>query len=160
MNLTCAIVVCSDRARAGVYEDASGPAARKWLEAKGWNVAGVHVIPDDPQRLKEVVSESAESAHMIVISGGTGIGERDITPQTLASLCDFEIPGVGEILRAESMKITPNGWLSRCGAWVLRRRLVLALPGNPKAVVEQLGILESMIPKAMRALAGTCEHRS
>jgi molybdenum cofactor synthesis domain-containing protein len=159
MNLPCSVIVCSDRARAGTYEDRSGPAARDWLESKGWTVTQVKVIPDDPKLLKSSVTEAAETSQLIVVSGGTGIGERDITPQTLAEFCDFEIPGVGEILRAESMKITPNGWLSRCGAWVFGRRLVVALPGSPKAVVEQLNILEPMIPKAMRALAGTCEHR-
>jgi len=153
------IVVCSDRARSGEYVDKSGPAAATWLNAQGYESCGITVIADDAKALERAVREFAETCPLIVVSGGTGIGERDITPQTLDKFCDYEIPGVGEVLRAESLKLTPNAWLSRCSAWMLGRRLVLALPGNPKAVVEQLDILGQMLPKAMRSINGTCDHR-
>jgi len=153
------VIVCSDRASSGTYEDKSGPAAQAWLEKKGFRIGDYALIADDIQLLKRTVSEHAESHSLIVISGGTGISPRDITPQTLRTLCDYEVPGLGEMLRAGSIKYSLNAYLSRCGGWVLGHTLVLALPGNPKAVVEQLDILADLLPHALKAVAGACDHR-
>jgi len=156
---TCSVVVCSDRASSGTYEDKSGPAAIGWLKGHQFVQGGYHVIADDIQMLKRIVLNDANTHDLVVISGGTGVSPRDITPQTLKTICDYEIPGIGELLRAGSLKYSLNAYLSRCGGWVLGRSLVLALPGNPKAVVEQLDILSDLLPHALKAIAGNCDHR-
>jgi len=154
------VIVCSDRASRGSYEDKSGPAARDWLINNNYQCISVEVIPDDANALQETVLNKIESeVDFIVISGGTGIGPTDITPQTLAAFCNYEVPGFGEMLRQESLKYSLNSYLSRCGGWVLNKKLIFALPGNPKAVTEQLDILKHLIPHAIDAVQGTCKHR-
>lgn len=154
------VIVCSDRSFNGTYEDQSGPAAKAWLTEKKFETTGPTVVPDDANVLSEtVLSAIAAGTDLVVISGGTGLSPRDITPQTLDRLCDYNIPGFGELLRAESLKYSLNAYLSRCGGWVKDQRLVLALPGNPKAVVEQLGILEGLLDHAMKAVHNECAHR-
>lgn len=158
--LKAAVIVSSDRAHHGTYEDKSGPAASAWLEAHGFQVQSVAVIPDEPSKLRETVTSLVEtSADLIVVSGGTGLGPRDRTPNTLDSHCDYAVPGIGELLRRESLKYSLNAYLSRCGGWVNGRTLVLALPGNPKAVTEQLDILSDLLPHALKSLRGECSHR-
>lgn len=154
------VIVCSDRASLGTYEDKSGPAAKDWLSGNNYNCLGVAVIPDNSDTLREAVLQKiASDADFIVISGGTGISPTDITPQTLATFCDYEVPGFGEMLRQESLKYSLNSYLSRCGGWVLNKKLIFALPGNPKAVKEQLDILKSLMPHAIDAVQGNCKHR-
>lgn len=155
-----AIIVSSDRAYEGTYQDQSGPAATRWLTSHGFTVVKSRVLADDPAMLQHAVSDLVmEEIPLIVISGGTGLGPRDITPQTLDQVCDYGIPGFGEILRRESLKYSLNAYLSRGGGWVKGRSLILALPGHPKAVVEQLSMLEDLLPHALKAVAGTCNHR-
>jgi molybdenum cofactor synthesis domain-containing protein len=155
-----AVIVSSDRATSGTYEDLSGPAAVGWLGSHGFEVVGKVVVPDDAVRLADELDHFVTmGANLVVISGGTGIGPRDVTPQTMARHCDYEVPGLGEMLRRESLKYSLNAYLSRCGGWVKGRTLVLALPGNPKAVTEQLAILEDLLPHAVEAARGACAHR-
>lgn len=155
-----AIIISSDRAHAGTYEDKSGPAARAWLEAHGFAVKGLDVVPDEPTALRETIGSFVErGVDVLVISGGTGLSPRDVTPQVLDQVCDFHIPGFGEMLRQGSLKYSPNAYLSRCGGWVKGGTLVLALPGNPKAVTEQLDILGDLLPHALKNIRGECKHR-
>jgi molybdenum cofactor synthesis domain-containing protein len=155
-----AVVVASDRAHDGTYVDGSGPAAVEWLQKKRYDVLEKVVVPDEANALIEAVLGFVEqAADLVIVSGGTGIGPRDITPQTLAAICDYQIPGFGELLRAESLKYSRNAYLSRCGGWVKDKSLVLALPGNPKAVTEQLDILGDLLPHALKALHGKCKDR-
>jgi molybdenum cofactor synthesis domain-containing protein len=154
------VIVSSDRASDGTYEDRAGPAAAEWLAARGFDVLAKTVVPDEIPALREQLEvDVARGARLVVISGGTGLGPRDVTPQMLDAACDYAIPGFGELLRAESLKYSKNAYLSRCGGWVKERALVLALPGNPKAVVEQLAILEDLLPHALDSLRGACKHR-
>ena len=154
------VIVSSDRAHSGTYEDFSGPAAGSWLEIHGFAVQGVTVVPDEPHVLRETIHRAMEQqVDLVVVSGGTGLGPRDVTPQVLSDMCDYQIPGFGELLRQGSLKYSLNAYLSRCGAWVKGRTLILALPGNPKAVTEQLGLLEDLLPHALKSLRGRCDHR-
>ena len=154
------IIVSSDRAAAGTYEDKAGPAARERLEAMGFVVSAIAVVPDERERIIATLDQVVPLHDLIVVSGGTGISPRDITPQTLEDYCDYDVPGLGEYLRRESFQFSANAFLSRCGAWVSGNTLILAVPGNPKAVVEQLDILKDMLPHALNAVKGTCQHRS
>jgi molybdenum cofactor synthesis domain-containing protein len=157
---TASIIISSDRAFHGTYVDQSGPAAQGWLKGQGYTVKGIQVVADDRVMMAEVVNAAvSQDTSLIVISGGTGLGPRDITPQTLDEICDYAIPGFGEMLRRESLKYSLNAYLSRCGGWVKNRSLIVALPGNPKAVVEQLSILNDLLPHALKAVAGICDNR-
>ena len=108
------------------------------------------IVPDDKKRIQETVrSFSAQGCGLILATGGTGIGERDVTPEALREIMRVEIPGFGEVMRAESMKLTPNAILSRNLAAVIDDSLVIALPGKPSGAVECLGFVEGAIPHAV-----------
>jgi molybdenum cofactor synthesis domain-containing protein len=154
------VIVTSDRASSGAYEDKAGPAAVEWLTAMGFTLRGPAVIvSDDAARLIAALDFAVDDHDLIVVSGGTGISPRDITPQTLDRYADYPVPGIGEHLRRESFQYSTNAYLSRCGAWVRAGTLILALPGNPKAVVEQLGIVQDLLKPALDAVKGVCQHR-
>jgi len=161
------VVVSSDRASQQVYNDETGPCAKAWLEEHNFLVSKVLVIPDDNEALLKVLEDHHrdaerphESVDLIVVSGGTGLGSRDHTPQVIAHYADYEIPGFGEMMRAESKKYSPKALLSRCGAWVIGTQLILAIPGSPKATREHLEICHELIPLALKALKDQCEHQS
>ena len=154
------VIVSSDRAAQGTYKDEAGPAAEQWLKKHGYQNTGITIIPDDEERIRMEVLMTLHEAELIVVSGGTGLGPRDVTPQVIKSISDYEIPGFGELLRKESLKYSLNSYLSRCGGYVKNNKLILALPGNPKAVTEQLDILKELLPNALCALRGECSHRN
>ena len=158
-SMLASVITSSDRASSGVYEDKSGEQACLWLRQNRFKIESSMVIPDDAKALETAIDACLKVSDLVVISGGTGIGPRDITPQTLDQICDYSIAGFGELLRKESLKYSLNAYLSRCGGWVKNQTLLLALPGNPKAVVEQLDILKDLLPHALLALRGKCAHR-
>ncbi len=154
------VIVSSDRAFTGTYQDESGPAAKSWLEDQGIRVKSVQVVPDRNDKLLEALEDAhQDDVHLIVVSGGTGIGPRDLTPQVVSRYADYEIPGFGEFIRAESLKYSPKAYLSRCGAWVIGSQVIVALAGSPKATREQLEILKDLIPAAIDAVRDQCDHR-
>ncbi len=112
-----------------------------------WSVLAEAVVPDEMERLQETIrSFAAQGCGLILITGGTGIAARDITPEAIRGLMRVELPGFGEVMRAESMKITPNAILSRNLGAVVERSLVIALPGKPSGAVECLGFVAGAIP--------------
>src|SRR5690606_22530989 len=131
MNILHAgIITVSDRVSAGVYEDHGGPALREACEKSGWQVRAEAIVPDDLPRVQESIrSFAAQGCGLILTTGGTGIAERDITPEAIRAIMRMELPGFGEVMRAGSMKSTPNAILSRCLAAVVDQALVIALPG-------------------------------
>jgi molybdenum cofactor synthesis domain-containing protein len=157
---TAVVIVSSDRAHQGVYQDQTGPAAQSWLEDHGFHIKKLLVVPDLEERLLDALENShQDDVSLIVVSGGTGIGPRDRTPQVVNRYADYEIPGFGEFLRMESHQLTPKAYISRCGAWVIGSQLILALAGSPKATREQLEILKNLLPLALDALRDQCDHR-
>ena len=150
VQITVGIITISDRASAGEYADLGGPALKTASEKRGWDVLCEAIVPDDKKRIQEAVrSFSAQGCGLILATGGTGIGERDVTPEALREIMRVEIPGFGEVMRAESMKLTPNAILSRNLAAVIDESLVIALPGKPSGAVECLGFVEGAIPHAV-----------
>lgn len=150
MQITVGIVTISDRATAGEYKDLGGPALKAAAEKNGWSVLCEAVIPDDLKRIQETVrSFGNQGCGLILTTGGTGIAERDVTPEAIREIMRVELPGFGEAMRSESRKITPNGILSRSLAAVVDRALVIALPGKPSGAVECLGFVEGAIPHAV-----------
>jgi molybdopterin adenylyltransferase len=150
MQIQVGIITISDRASTGAYEDLGGPALKKVAQDAGWNVLGEAVIPDDAARIQETIrSFSQQDCGLILTTGGTGIAERDVTPEAIRAIMRVELPGFGEAMRAESMKITPNAILSRSLAAIVDVSLVIALPGKPRGAVECLGFVAGAIPHAV-----------
>lgn len=149
--ITVGIITVSDRASAGEYEDHGGPAVRAACEERGWEVLAEAVVPDDLGRIQQTVRAfSAQDCGLILTTGGTGIAERDVTPEAIRGIMRVEIPGFGESMRMQSLAITPNGILSRSLAAVVDSSLVIALPGKPSGAVECLGFVEGAIPHTVK----------
>ncbi len=147
MQIVCGIITVSDRASAGDYKDLGGPALKEVAQKNCWQVLCEAVIPDDATRIQETIrSFSKQGCGLVLATGGTGIGPRDVTPEAIRGIMRVELPGFGEVMRAESMKITPNAILSRNLAAVVDDSLVIALPGKPSGAVECLGFVAGAIP--------------
>jgi molybdopterin adenylyltransferase len=150
MEITVGIITISDRASAGEYVDLGGPALKKVAQDAGWQVLAEAIVPDDKARIQETIrSFSKQGCGLILTTGGTGIAERDVTPEAIRAIMRVELPGFGEVMRAESMKITPNAILSRSLAAIVDLSLVIALPGKPSGAVECLGFVSGAIPHAV-----------
>jgi molybdopterin adenylyltransferase len=156
MQIQVGIVTISDRASAGDYEDLGGPALKEAALQRGWQVLAEAIIPDDASRIQETLRSFArQGCALILTTGGTGIGPRDITPEAIRGIMRVELPGFGEVMRAQSMKITPNAILSRNLAAVVDGSLVIALPGKPTGAVECLGFVHGAIPHGVALAQGT-----
>lgn len=145
------VLTVSDRASAGTSEDVSGPTLVRLLEGLGASVVAREILPDDRARLAVRLREmSGESAlQLLVTTGGTGAGPRDVTPEAVADACDRLLPGIGEALRATGAQQTARAWLSRSCAGLIGQTLVVALPGNPKAVEQAAGVLRDLVPHVL-----------
>ncbi len=145
------IITVSDRASQGVYEDLGGPALKQAAEGYGWGVAAEAIIPDDLLRIQEAIrSFAAQGCALILTTGGTGIAERDVTPEAIRGIMRVEIPGFGELMRMKSLELTPNAILSRSLAAVVDRSLVIALPGKPQGAVDCLNFVIGAIPHTVK----------
>jgi molybdopterin adenylyltransferase len=147
MQITVGIITISDRASAGDYKDLGGPALKEAAQNAGWQVLCEAIVPDDSARIQETVrSFSQQGCGLILATGGTGVGPRDVTPEAIRAIMRAELPGFGEVMRAQSMKITPNAILSRSLAAIVDLSLVIALPGKPSGAVECLSFVQGAIP--------------
>ena len=159
-----AIITISDKASAGERDDAGGPAIREALAASGIDYAELdyRVIPDNEQLIGEALFHLSERADvdLILTTGGTGLAPRDVTPQATLHAIDYEVPGIAEAMRAASLRVTPAGMLSRGVAGVRRRTLIVNLPGNPKAVRENLAAVAAALPHAISTLHGEVGEHS
>ena len=147
MQIAVGIITISDRATAGEYDDLGGPALKQAAEERGWRVASEAIIPDEANRIQETIRAfAAQGCGLILTTGGTGITVRDVTPEAIRAIMRVELPGFGEAMRMESLKITPNAILSRSLAAVVDQSLVIALPGKPSGAVECLAFVAGAIP--------------
>ncbi len=145
------IITVSDRASTGEYDDLGGPALRAECARRGWPVLAEAVVPDEIERICEAIqSFETQGCSLILTTGGTGIAPRDVTPEAIRGVMRIEVPGFGEAMRMESLRLTPNAILSRSLAAVVGRALVLALPGKPQGAVECLGFVEGALPHAVK----------
>jgi len=149
--MTVGILTISDRASAGIYEDHGGPALRQACEGYGWTIGAEAIVPDDIERIRQsVLSFSAQGCGLILTTGGTGVAERDVTPEAIRGIMRVEMPGFGEVMRMKSFEITPNAILSRSLAAIVQSSLVIALPGKPAGAVECLGFVRGAIDHAVK----------
>src|SRR5437879_13821954 len=113
MQISVGIITISDRASAGDYKDLGGPALKDVAQKEGWQVLCEAVVPDEAARIQEAIrSFSQQGCGLILTTGGTGIADRDVTPEAIRAIMRVELPGCGEVMRAESVKITANAILS------------------------------------------------
>ena len=148
--ITVGIITISDRATTGEYDDLGGPAVKEAAEKYGWQVVSEAIVPDEAARIQETIRAfSNQGCGLILTTGGTGVAVRDVTPEAIRAIMRVEIPGFGETMRRESIKITPNAILSRSLAAIVERALVIALPGKPSGAVECLSFVVGAIPHAV-----------
>ena len=153
MQIQIGIITISDRASQGVYDDRGGPALKAAAEAYGWRVLAEALVPDERRDIQRAVREQMErGCHLILTTGGTGVARRDVTPEAVREIGGRELPGFGEVMRRESMKVTPNAILSRSLAIVVEKALVICLPGKPRGAVECLGFVAGAIPHCIEVL--------
>lgn len=160
---SAAIFTISDKRSQGAAEDISGPAASEIVESMGYVVAHRGIIPDEVAAIQEGIRTQINHVSLIVTTGGTGIAERDVTPEALVPLFDRELPGFGEIMRTGSYPKTPLSIISRGGAGVAGHTLIVMLPGSPGAVRDSLTLLAPAIRhivKFLENLPVDCEHDS
>jgi molybdopterin adenylyltransferase len=156
MQIQVGIITISDRASAGDYQDLGGPALKEAAQKAGWQVVAEAIVTDDANRIQDTIrSFSKQGCGLILATGGTGIGPRDVTPEAIRAIMRVELPGFGEVMRAESMKITPNSILSRSLAAIVDGSLVIALPGKPSGAVECLSFVQGAIPHGVALAQGT-----
>ena len=149
--ITVGVITVSDRASAGEYEDHGGPAVRQACEERGWEVTAEAIVPDDLSRIQQTIRAfSAQGCGLVLTTGGTGIADRDVTPEAIRGIMRVEIPGFGEAMRMRSLEITPNAILSRSLAAIVDSSLVIALPGKPSGAVECLGFVDGAIPHSVK----------
>jgi len=153
------VVTISDGAFHGQREDASGAALVKLLSRDGFEVDGPQVVPDDVERIREAVMTAVErGVDLVVATGGTGLGPRDVTPQAISTLIDYEVPGIGEAMRRAGAGSTPMALLSRSMAGVRKRTLIISVPGSPKGATESLEAVMPVVGHAIQLLHGDTTH--
>ena len=153
MQIQTGIITVSDRASRGLYDDLGGPALKQAAEGYGWKVLTEALVPDEKRDIQRAIREQiAKGCELILTTGGTGVALRDVTPEAVREIAVRELPGFGEIMRIESMKITKNAILSRNLAVVVDKTLVICLPGKPSGAVECLGFVVGAIPHCVEVL--------
>ncbi len=153
MQIPTGIITISDRASRGLYDDLGGPALKQAAIGHGWNVLAEALVPDEKRDIQRAIREQiARGCHLILTTGGTGVALRDVTPEAVHEIAVRELPGFGEVMRMESMKITRNAILSRNLAAVVDQTLVVCLPGKPSGAVECLGFVVGAIPHCVEVL--------
>jgi molybdopterin adenylyltransferase len=156
---TAHIVTVSDGAFHGKREDTSGPALVRLLTRAGFEVGGPEVVPDEAERIYEAVTTAVtRGVDLVVSTGGTGLGPRDVTPQAMATILDYEVPGIGEAMRRAGESSTPMAALSRSMAGVRERTLIISVPGSPKGASESLEAVMPIVGHAIRLLHGDTSH--
>jgi molybdopterin adenylyltransferase len=153
MQISTGIITISDRASRGQYDDLGGPALKQAALNHAWQVLAETLVPDEKRDIQRAIREQIEKGcQLILTTGGTGVAARDVTPEAVREIARRELPGFGEVMRLESLKITRNAILSRSLAVVVDKTLVLCLPGKPSGAVECLGFVAGAIPHCIEVL--------
>jgi molybdopterin adenylyltransferase len=156
--ITVGIITVSDRAFRRQYEDKSGPALKQFCEKLGWQNMAQAIVPDEEALIGDKTLELAKTCSLVLLTGGTGIAERDVTPEAIRKIATKELPGFGEVMRAKSFEHFPTAILSRSLAAIVGKSLVICLPGNPRGAVECLEFVADSIPHAIDLLHGGIQH--
>ena len=157
-GLTTAVLTVSDSCARGDRTDLSGPAVSELLRKKNFSLIGTEVVPDDQAAIQTALAYWVKEAQLVVTTGGTGIAERDVTPEATRAVCERLVDGVAERMRYEGARKTPFTALSRGVCGVREKSLILNLPGSPTGAVESLEAVIDLLPHALQLLSGNTKH--
>ncbi|AFQ42753.1 molybdopterin adenylyltransferase [Desulfosporosinus meridiei] len=154
--LRVGIITASDKGSRGEREDLSGPTLSKLVQEIDGEVVEYIVLPDDQAQLEATMCQWADELNLdlILTTGGTGFSIRDVTPEATLAVADRMVPGIAEVMRMESLKVTPKAMLSRAIAALRKRTLIINMPGSPKAVRECFAAIAPAIPHGIQILKG------
>ncbi|BCS55647.1 molybdenum cofactor biosynthesis protein [Geobacter sp. SVR] len=155
-EIRAAILTLSDKGSRGERVDTSGPALAAWMAERGVQTVQTDIIPDEYDRVVEVLSDWADRgiADLILTTGGTGVSPRDVTPEATMQVCSRLVPGLGELMRLRSLEKTPMASLSRAVAGIRNQSLIINLPGSPKGAVENLEAVWPVIGHGVEKIRG------
>lgn len=157
MSYSAAVITISDKGARGARVDTSGPAICAILKSKGWNVIYTSIIPDEKEDIKAELIRCADekNINLVLTTGGTGFSPRDVTPEATLEIVERRTPGIPEAMRAESLRVTPRGCLSRSEAGIRGRTLIINLPGSEKAAKENLAAVIEPVEHGLEMLLGS-----
>ena len=155
-KFTAGVLTISDKGAKGEREDLSGQCLLRLLDKNGFNITKYAIVPDDENIIADTLKEWIDKfgLHLITTTGGTGLTERDVTPQATLKVVDYTVPGMAEAMRMESMKITPNAMLSRAVAGVRANSLIINFPGSPKGIEENFAVILPALHHGISKLRG------
>ncbi|MGE0614955.1 MAG: bifunctional molybdenum cofactor biosynthesis protein MoaC/MoaB [Bacteriovoracia bacterium] len=164
-GLRASVLTVSDRVSRNEAEDRTGPKIHAWLQNRGAQTAAIEVVPDEPELIRHALMRAIEGAdrELVILTGGTGFGPRDVTPEAVLPLLGRQWPGFGEALRALGARHKPQAYLSRAFAGMRGKCWIVALPGSPSAVRDGLTVLDELLPHGLeiaRALPNAHEGES
>jgi molybdopterin adenylyltransferase len=151
-------ITVSDSRRGVDADDRSGDVIVARFALLPADVVARQSVPDDIDSIRDAVRQCTEMADILILTGGTGLGPRDLTPQALLPMFDYEVPGMAEVMRHQGLKSTPHAMLSRQVVGVTAACLVLSLPGSPNAVAECLDAVWPALPHALALISGNTRH--
>jgi molybdopterin adenylyltransferase len=154
MTLRFGILTISDRCSRGERADLSGPALADFVRARGGSASLAEVVPDDRSTIASTLTAwcARGDLDILLTTGGTGFAPRDVTPEATRDVIEREAPGLAEVIRSASLKITPHAMLSRAVAGIRGRTLIINLPGSPKGAVESLQVVAEVLEHAVLLL--------
>jgi molybdenum cofactor synthesis domain-containing protein len=155
-EIKAGVLTISDKGSRGLREDESGKIVVGMLEEAGFLVLKKEIVPDDQKQIADTLKKWSEKERLslIITSGGTGLSPTDVTPQAMEKVIDFQVPGIAEAMRAESLKKTPHAMISRAMAGVRGSTLIINLPGSPRGARENLLVILPALYHALSKLGG------